>query len=86
MTASQRAANHAAVRHVAIARQPSFTRCRPVSGSSVLLDPLVEALAAWVAALEPNKYTLIIAVLAGIYVLLGAALDGVSIIVLTTSI
>jgi tripartite ATP-independent transporter DctM subunit len=44
-----------------------------------------KALAAWVASLEPNKYTLI-AVLAGIYILLGTALDGVSMIVLTTSI
>ena len=44
-----------------------------------------KALAAWVASLEPNKYMLI-AVLAGIYILLGTALDGVSMIVLTTSI
>ena len=43
------------------------------------------ALAEWVAALEPNPYTLI-AILAGIYILLGTALDGVSMIVLTTSI
>ncbi|HEX6689533.1 MAG TPA: TRAP transporter large permease subunit [Burkholderiales bacterium] len=43
------------------------------------------ALAEWVAALAPHKYTLI-AILAGIYILLGAALDGVSMIVLTTSI
>jgi TRAP-type C4-dicarboxylate transport system permease large subunit len=42
-------------------------------------------LAAWVASLEPNKY-LLIAILAGIYILLGTALDGVSMIVLTTSI
>ena len=44
-----------------------------------------KALAAWVASLEPSKYALI-AVLAGIYILLGTALDGVSMIVLTTSI
>ena len=43
------------------------------------------ALAEWVAALEPNRYMLI-AILAGIYILLGTALDGVSMIVLTTSI
>ena len=43
------------------------------------------ALAEWVAALQPNPYMLI-AVLAGIYILLGTALDGVSMIVLTTSI
>ena len=42
-------------------------------------------LAAWVAALEPNKYVLI-AILAGIYIVLGTALDGVSMIVLTTSV
>ena len=43
------------------------------------------ALAEWVAAIEPNKYMLI-AILAGIYLVLGTALDGVSMIVLTTSI
>src|SRR5512145_364595 len=42
-------------------------------------------LASWVASLEPNKY-LLIAILAGIYILLGTALDGVSMIVLTTSV
>ena len=42
-------------------------------------------LAEWVASLEPHKYTLI-AILAGIYILLGTALDGISMIVLTTSI
>jgi len=42
-------------------------------------------LAAWVAALDPNKYALI-AILAAIYILLGTALDGVSMIVLTTSV
>jgi TRAP-type C4-dicarboxylate transport system permease large subunit len=44
-----------------------------------------KALAAWVATLDPNPYMLI-AVLALIYIVLGAALDGVSMIVLTTSI
>ena len=43
------------------------------------------ALAEWVAALEPGRYALI-ATLAAIYILLGTALDGVSMIVLTTSI
>lgn len=44
-----------------------------------------KALAEWVAALQPNRYMLI-AVLAGLYILLGTALDGVSMILLTTSI
>lgn len=44
-----------------------------------------KALAECVAALDPNTYVLI-AILALIYILLGAALDGVSMIVLTTSI
>ncbi len=43
------------------------------------------ALAEWVVSLNPGRYTLI-AVLAGIYIVLGTALDGVSMIVLTTSI
>jgi TRAP-type C4-dicarboxylate transport system permease large subunit len=43
------------------------------------------ALAEWVHSLAPHKYTLI-AILAAIYILLGTALDGVSMIVLTTSI
>ena len=43
------------------------------------------ALAEWVAALNPSPYTLI-AILAVIYILLGTALDGISMIVLTTSI
>jgi tripartite ATP-independent transporter DctM subunit len=43
------------------------------------------ALAEWVAAMEPGRYALI-AVLAVIYILLGTALDGISMIVLTTSI
>ena len=43
------------------------------------------ALAEWVTAIDPNPYMLI-AILCLIYLLLGAALDGVSMIVLTTSI
>ena len=43
------------------------------------------ALAEWVASIDPNPYGLI-AILALIYILLGAALDGISMIVLTTSI
>jgi glutathione S-transferase len=53
--------------------------------SCMAFTGIPKALAAWVASLEPSKYTLI-AVLAGIYILLGTALDGVSMIVLTTSI
>jgi tripartite ATP-independent transporter DctM subunit len=53
--------------------------------SCMAFTGIPKALAAWVAALEPNKYMLI-AILAGIYILLGTALDGVSMIVLTTSI
>jgi TRAP-type C4-dicarboxylate transport system permease large subunit len=44
-----------------------------------------KALAEWVAGMNPNPYMLI-AMLALIYIILGAALDGVSMIVLTTSI
>ena len=43
------------------------------------------ALAEWVAALNPDRYALI-AILCVMYVLLGTALDGISMIVLTTSI
>jgi tripartite ATP-independent transporter DctM subunit len=53
--------------------------------SCMAFTGIPRALAEWVAALEPNKYMLI-AILAGIYILLGTALDGVSMIVLTTSI
>ncbi|MGH8724684.1 MAG: TRAP transporter large permease [Burkholderiales bacterium] len=53
--------------------------------SCMAFTGIPKALAAWVAALEPNKYMLI-ALLAGIYILLGTALDGISMIVLTTSI
>ena len=53
--------------------------------SCMAFTGIPKALAEWVAALQPNKYMLI-AVLAVIYVILGTALDGVSMIVLTTSI
>jgi tripartite ATP-independent transporter DctM subunit len=53
--------------------------------SCMAFTGIPRALAEWVAALQPNKYMLI-AVLAAIYILLGTALDGVSMIVLTTSI
>jgi tripartite ATP-independent transporter DctM subunit len=53
--------------------------------SCMAFTGIPRALAEWVAAIEPNKYMLI-AILAGIYLLLGTALDGVSMIVLTTSI
>ncbi len=53
--------------------------------SCMAFTGIPRALAEWVASLQPNKYTLI-AILAGIYLLLGTALDGVSMIVLTTSI
>ena len=53
--------------------------------SCMAFTGIPKELAAWVAALEPNKY-LLIAILAGIYILLGTALDGVSMIVLTTSV
>ena len=53
--------------------------------SCMAFTGIPRALAEWVASLQPNKYMLI-AILAGIYLLLGTALDGVSMIVLTTSI
>ncbi|MSQ53849.1 MAG: TRAP transporter large permease subunit [Betaproteobacteria bacterium] len=53
--------------------------------SCMAFTGIPRALAEWVASLQPNKYMLI-AVLAGIYIVLGTALDGVSMIVLTTSI
>ena len=53
--------------------------------SCMAFTGIPKALAAWVAALDPNPYMLI-AMLALIYIVLGAALDGVSMIVLTTSI
>src|SRR5204862_3242586 len=53
--------------------------------SCMAFTGIPRALAEWVAALNPNRYMLI-AILAGVYILLGTALDGVSMIVLTTSI
>jgi len=53
--------------------------------SCMAFTGIPRALAEWVASLQPNKYALI-GILAGIYLLLGTALDGVSMIVLTTSI
>ncbi len=53
--------------------------------SCMAFTGIPRALAEWVAALAPHKYTLI-AILAAIYILLGTALDGVSMIVLTTSV
>ncbi len=53
--------------------------------SCMAFTGIPKALAEWVALLDPHPYALI-ATLAGIYVLLGAALDGISMIVLTTSI
>jgi tripartite ATP-independent transporter DctM subunit len=53
--------------------------------SCMAFTGIPRALAEWVQSLEPHKYTLI-AILAVIYILLGMALDGVSMIVLTTSI
>jgi len=53
--------------------------------SCMAFTGIPKALAEWVAAMNPNPYTLI-AILAAIYIVLGTALDGVSMIVLTTSI
>src|SRR3954466_10671458 len=53
--------------------------------SCMAFTGIPRALAEWVSALNPNRYMLI-AILAVIYIILGTALDGVSMIVLTTSI
>ena len=53
--------------------------------SCMAFTGIPKALAEWVSAMNPNPYMLI-AVLAAIYIVLGTALDGVSMIVLTTSI
>ena len=53
--------------------------------SCMAFTGIPKALAEWVAMMNPNPYMLI-AVLAAIYIVLGTALDGVSMIVLTTSI
>jgi tripartite ATP-independent transporter DctM subunit len=53
--------------------------------SCMAFTGIPKALAEWVAALNPNSYTLI-AILALIYIVLGTALDGISMIILTTAI
>jgi tripartite ATP-independent transporter DctM subunit len=53
--------------------------------SCMAFTGIPRVLAEWVAAMNPNPYGLI-AILALIYIILGTALDGVSMIVLTTSI
>jgi tripartite ATP-independent transporter DctM subunit len=53
--------------------------------SCMAFTGIPRALAAWVASLDPNPLALM-AILAAIYILLGTALDGISMIVLTTSI
>ncbi len=58
-----------------------------VSGSSAATcaTGIPRALADWVAAIEPSRYALL-AILGLVYLVLGTALDGVSMIVLTTSV
>ena len=53
--------------------------------SCMAFTGIPKALAAWVAAMNPNPYMLI-AVLAGIYIILGTALDGVSMMVLAIAL
>ncbi len=53
--------------------------------SCMAFTGIPKALAEWVALLNPNPYALIV-ILAVIYIILGAALDGISMIVLTTAI
>src|SRR5689334_19953927 len=53
--------------------------------SCMAFTGIPRVLAEWVASLNPNPYGLI-AILAFIYIVLGTALDGVSMIVLTTSV
>ncbi|HEX7052334.1 MAG TPA: TRAP transporter large permease subunit [Burkholderiales bacterium] len=53
--------------------------------SCMAFTGIPRVLAEWVASLDPNPYGLI-AILALVYLLLGTALDGVSMIVLTTSV
>ena len=56
-----------------------------VLASCMAFTGIPKALAAWVAGLDPSPYALM-AVLALIYIILGTALDGISMIVLTTAI
>ena len=53
--------------------------------TSMAFTGIPQALAAWVGSFNLSPYTLI-AVLAAIYIVLGTALDGISMIVLTTAI
>ncbi|HYC47356.1 MAG TPA: TRAP transporter large permease subunit [Burkholderiales bacterium] len=53
--------------------------------SCMAFTGIPKALAAWVGAMDPSPYALM-AVLALIYLVLGTALDGISMIVLTTAI
>ena len=53
--------------------------------SCMAFTGIPKALAEWVTAQNPNPYTLI-AILALIYIILGTALDGISMIVLTTAV
>jgi TRAP-type C4-dicarboxylate transport system permease large subunit len=53
--------------------------------SCMAFTGIPKALAEWVVSLNPSPYTLIV-ILALIYIVLGTALDGISMIVLTTSI
>jgi len=53
--------------------------------SCMAFTGIPRVLAEWVASMNPNPYSLI-AILALIYIVLGTALDGVSMIVLTTSV
>jgi TRAP-type C4-dicarboxylate transport system permease large subunit len=53
--------------------------------SCMAFTGIPRVLAEWVASLNPNPYGLI-AILALVYLVLGTALDGVSMIVLTTSV
>ena len=54
-------------------------------GTSMAYTGIPQALAAWVESLQLNAYSLI-AALTVMYILLGTALDGISMIVLTTAI
>src|SRR5258706_11905832 len=53
--------------------------------SCMAFTGIPRVLAEWIASMNPNPYSLI-AILALIYIVLGTALDGVSMIVLTTSV
>jgi tripartite ATP-independent transporter DctM subunit len=59
--------------------------CAAFLSACMAFTGIPKALAEWVAALNPNRLTLI-AILTLLYVVLGTALDGVSMIVLTTAV